>query len=294
MMPEPQRLAATPPPPAATVEAELIQQVRDAIAREQLTLPTLPEVALSIRNAADDPDVSVQSLAREIGKDPALAARLIQIANSPLMRGRASVDSLNSAITRLGMDFVKNLVAGLLVEQMFLATSEAIEQRMRKAWNHSVEVAAVSFVLAARYTRLPPEQAMLAGLIHEIGCLPILTLAERHADTAHNPAALERVIRNLHPKLGVEILRAWDFPVDLAEMPVRYANFGRKHEGDADYADLISVANLYVWQQSQHRHPVKWQTVPAVAKLGIATDAEELTLPDELIAQIEETRSLLQ
>lgn len=278
----------------AQVELALLRNVRDAIEREQLTLPTLPEVALAIRNAADDPDVSTASLAREIGKDPALSARLIQIANSPLMRGRSSVDSLNGAITRLGMDFVKNLVAGLLVEQMFLATSETIEVRMRKAWEHSVEVASVSFVLAAHYTRLPPEQAMLAGLIHEIGSLPILTLAEQHPDTAQNPEALERVIRSLHPKLGVEILRAWDFPAEIAEVPVRYANFGRQHGNDADFSDLISVANLYVWQRGEHNHPVEWQKVPAVQKLGIPVDTDTLELSDELLSQIEETRSLLQ
>jgi len=169
-----------------SLEKEFLAELIDAITHDRLTLPTLPEVALKIRDAVNDPDVTSNGLAGVIGQDAALAARIIKVANSPLMRGSVSVDNLQLAITRMGINFVRNLATGLAMEQMFQATHDAVDQRLRASWEHSIEVASISHVLASNFTKLKPDQATLAGLVHEIGILPILTLAE------DNPQALEK------------------------------------------------------------------------------------------------------
>ena len=112
--------------------ADKVQQdLVEAIDNDDLVLPTLPEVALQIRKAAEDPEVSVSTLSKVIGRDTALSARLIKVVNSPLLRATQEVTDLHTAITRLGVNYSSNLAIGLVMEQIFHARSEVVAQKMR-------------------------------------------------------------------------------------------------------------------------------------------------------------------
>ena len=150
---------------------QLIQQARDdiegMIARDELILPTLPEIALKVRDIAEDKNASIQDMARVLTKDPALSARLLRVTNSPMVRTMVPITDVTTAISRLGIDFTINLVVGIAMEQMFQATTDAIDRRMRACWSHATEIAASAQVLARHFTKLPPDQALLAGLVHQ-------------------------------------------------------------------------------------------------------------------------------
>ena len=121
--------------------SETIQQISaellHALDNDQLVLPTLPEVALQVREASADPDVDVATLARVIENDPAISARLIKISNSPLLRASRPIEDLKMAVSRLGINYTSNLATSLAMQQMFQATSDLIDQRMRDVWSHS-------------------------------------------------------------------------------------------------------------------------------------------------------------
>ena len=119
---------------AHKVQKDLIQ----AITKDDLVLPTLPEVALNIRKAAENPDISVSNLSKVIGRDTALTARLIKVVNSPLLRAAQEVTNLHTAITRLGVNYSSNLAIGLVMEQIFHARSEVVENKMRDVWRQSL------------------------------------------------------------------------------------------------------------------------------------------------------------
>jgi HD-like signal output (HDOD) protein len=91
----------------------------------------LPEVALRIREEAESEFVSAVSLAKEVGDDPGLAAQLVRIANSPMFRATRSIDDLSQAISRLGVDYSANMVTGLAMQNMFQATTEFVDNRLR-------------------------------------------------------------------------------------------------------------------------------------------------------------------
>ena len=161
--------------------AEKVQQdLVEAIDNDDLVLPTLPEVAMQIRIAAEDPEISVSTLSKVIGRDTALSARLIKVVNSPLLRATQEVNDLHTAITRLGVNYSSNLAIGLVMEQIFHARSEVVQQKMHDVWRKSLEIAGISYALCRHYTQLKADQAALGGLVHQIGVLPILTYAEDH------------------------------------------------------------------------------------------------------------------
>lgn len=256
-----------------TVENEIIT----AIETDKLVLPTLPEVALRIREVAQDQEANVGDLTAIISSDTAISARIIKICNSPLLRASQPVENLKMAINRLGMGYSADLATGLAMEQMFQATSDIIDSRMRDLWSRNTEVAGICNVLAQNYSRLSPGQATLAGLTHKIGVLPILKFAEDNDHLLSDGFTLDEIIEKLHPKLGEMILRAWDFSEELCEVPTQYLNFTRDSER-VDYIDIVTVANLQSYLGTDHPYTqMDWSEIPAFGKLGLdpTQDQEE-------------------
>ncbi|MBP7824099.1 MAG: HDOD domain-containing protein [Pseudomonas sp.] len=274
---------------AEKVQAELIQ----AIDNDELVLPTLPEVALKVREAVDDPNISIPALSKVIGNDAALTARIIKVVNSPLLRTSKEITDLQAAISRLGMNYTCNLATGLAMEQMFQATSDVVDRKMREVWNKSTEIAGICHVLCKHYTRLAPDQATLAGLVHMIGILPILTYAEEHSELLADSISLNHVIEKIHPIIGNRILRAWDFPEQIACIPSQYLDFQR-NSAKVDYVDIVQVATLQSYLGSQHPYTqLDWSQIPAFAKLGLDPTAN-MQDDEDLSAAMEAAMGMLQ
>lgn len=274
----------------ATVQSELM----DAINNDELILPTLPEVALQVREAAEDPDVGIGELSKVISNDAALTARIIKVVNSPLLRSSSEISDLNMAVARLGMGYTANLAMGLAMEQMFQATSDVIDRRLREVWQRSTEIAGISHVLCRHFTRLPPDQATLAGLVHQIGILPILTYAEENGQLLNDSFTLEKVIERLHPELGQRILQAWDFPPALACVPVEHLDFDRQTP-QQDLVDIVQVALLQSYAGSEHPlGKIDWTGVDAFRKLGLEVIEQSLSADEDLSASMEAATQMLQ
>lgn len=253
-----------------TITSDLIA----AIKNDTLVLPTLPEVALQVREAAENVDTSISDLTQIISQDAALSARIIRAANSPLVRISKHINDLSTAINRLGINFTSNLALGLAMEQMFQATSDIVDKRMRRTWRESTEVASICHVLATHFTRLEADQAMLGGLVHKIGVLPVLTYVEEHQELLNDAFALDKLIDKLYPILGGHILKAWQFPKELAIIPTQHLAFDRTVK-QTDYTDIVTVAMLHTLADSNHPFTkLDWSNIGAFERLGLQPDID--------------------
>jgi len=268
---------------ADKVQRDLIK----AIDNDALFLPTLPEVALKIRLAAENAEISVSDLSKVIGSDTALSARLIKVVNSPLLRASVEVSDLHTAITRLGINYSCNLAIGLVVEQMFHAKSDVVEQKMRDVWKKSLQVAGISYALCRNHSKLRPDQATLAGMVHLIGVLPILTYAEDHNELLSDPISLNHVIETIHPIIGDKLLTAWEFPELLAKLPGQFQNFTRQTPR-ADYVDLVQIATVHSYQRTDHPYAdIELSGLPAFTRLGLdLSDGSLLIEMDEAMTML--------
>lgn len=268
------------------------QEIITAIEKDQLVLPTLPEVALKVREVADDPDADIDTLTSVIGNDAALSARIIRVANSPLLRASRAIEDLRTALMRLGIQYTCNIATGLAMEQMFQATSDLVDMRMREVWSRSSEVAGICHVLCKHYTKLRPDQATLAGLVHKIGVLPILTYAEDHPALLKDSFTLDAVIDELHAPLGDLILKTWGFPEELAHIPTQHIDFTRTIP-KADYADVVTVAMLqsYLGTDSAMTK-IDFTKVKAFERLGLDPDMQ-VSESEDLSADMEAAMSML-
>lgn len=177
---------------------------------------------------------------------------------------------------------------------MFQATSDVIDRRLREVWQRSTEIAGISHVLCRHFTRLPPDQATLAGLVHQIGILPILTYAEENGQLLNDSFTLEKVIERLHPELGQRILQAWDFPPALACVPVEHLDFDRQTP-QQDLVDIVQVALLQSYAGSEHPlGKIDWTGVDAFRKLGLEVIDQSLSADEDLSASMEAATQMLQ
>ncbi len=251
-------------------ENRFLQKLNDAIDNNRITLPTLPEVALRVRDAVESERSSANQIAEMIASDAALSARLLQVANSPLYRGRVVIDNLQMAVARLGVRLVRSLVVSLIMQQIFQATNDLLDAKFRQVWEESVQIAAISRVLAANTDHLDKEQAMLAGLIHNIGALPILAMAENQEELLEDAAELDRVIDALSPRIGQRILKMWDFPESLIRVAENFLNLAYDSEGDIDYTDIVLVARLEAQMNADSAFDTSsLAQIPAFIKVGM-------------------------
>lgn len=274
-----------------STKAEIFfEELRKAVDSDKLVLPTLPEVALKIREAVESKNASAQLISETLTQDASLSARLIQVANSPLYRSRNPIDELQMAVTRLGIRLVRDLVISLAMKQIFQATSDVLDVQFRTTWNTAVEVAAICRMMATTVPGINSEQALLAGLIHNIGALPILVMAEDDDDLFADAEALTSIINELQGRVGELILKSWNFPDHMVEVVKESYNFSYSHEGKACLTDLVQVSLLqggYVDDES-----IDWSKVPAFEKLGMDTDVNFVDI-EENKEMIEDTKQSL-
>lgn len=221
---------------------DITKNLIEAIENNELKLPTQPEVAVRIRECAEDPNVTPLKLAKVISHDPVLTARFIQMANSPTSRGVVAIESLPNVISRLGVPFVSNLATGLAMEQIFQATNETIDQLMYEAWSSSTYVAAYAHVLAKRFSTIPSEIASLAGLMHQIGVLPILVYAQDNDMLIEDKQLLLALIKEYHPKIGRAILHSWEFPREISSLPTQLYLPTPEDANKPQLIDVVQVA----------------------------------------------------
>lgn len=253
------------------------------IQHNRIVLPTLPEVANKVIEVVEDQNTNAEVLTRIISTDAALAGRMLQVVNSPLMRGHSEISDLKIAVTRLGNRLVRNLVTSLVMEQLYHAKSAILKKHMRKIWLHSTQVAAISYVFADRYTKLEPDQAMLAGLVHNIGALPIIKRFEQNLQLLKQNGFLEKTISDNHTIIGRAIMELWHFPEELITVVIEHESLERYHSDDIDYADVVMIANLHSYMGTDHPYTkINWTEIPAFKKLGLT--------PEESIEALEKAR----
>jgi HD-like signal output (HDOD) protein len=262
----------------------------------KLAIPAIPGIALKIRRALAKDDFSVERVATVITADPAIAAQLIKISNSVVFGSLAKCESVQAALVRLGMERIQNIVFTLSTKGLFSSKQTFIKELMLQRWRHAIEIASLAAVLGKLTPGLDGDQGLLVGLLHEIGAVPILQLAEAYPDLAQTPGVLDEILAGLVPLVSARVLEQWDFPEIFSHAAREQSNWFREHAGEHDYADVIIVAHLHslVQQREFHKLP-RLDETPAFEKLAVGLLSPQLSLLvlDEAQAQIRELKSLL-
>jgi HD-like signal output (HDOD) protein len=163
-------------------------------------------------------------------------------------------------------------------------------------WQHCTQVAALCHALAKRTPGFDPAQALLIGLVHDIGVIPVLTYAQHYPNLTQDPEILERTIQRLRAEFSAMTLRTWDFPEEFCAAALEAEDWLRDKRPAPDYTDILVMAQLHaaVGSPPTSRLP-RIDEVPAFRKLVLGRLSPRLSLAvlDEAQQEIEEVRGLL-
>lgn len=235
-----------------------------------LTLPSVPDVAWKVRRATDRDDTTAEDIARVITVDPSISAKLVRACNSPLYRGFNDVRTVREAVVRLGTRTTRQLVTVFSMREVFKTQRPELQMAMERLWKQSREVAALCWVLADAVTSLDPEEALLAGLLHDIGAIPVIVHAEHHVNVFADSRLLDQVIDELKSDVGAALLERWDFPASFVAA-ARHAEdwHYESSQEEPQLADIVILAKLHAMiRNRENRELPPFETVPAYSRLG--------------------------
>jgi HD-like signal output (HDOD) protein len=280
-----------------SVEHFLLMEFYAELRSNQLTLPSVPDVAWKVRRLVDRDDTAAGQVANAVSADPALAAKLVRACNSALYRGFSDVRNVREAVTRLGMRTTRQLVTVFSMREVFRSNRPSLQKEMDRLWKHSREVAALCWVLADSVTSIDPEEALLAGLLHDIGVVPILVQAEHHVNLFADQAKLNHAIKELRGDVGTAVLENWAFPPAFLDA-VRHAEDWAwdSPESSPQLADVVIVAQLHAMIGAHQNSDLPlFEQVPAYRKLGELklNASRSLQLLTEARARVDEVHRLL-
>lgn len=233
--------------PAANADVfAFVQALAAELSNGKVELPSFPDIALHVRQVLADEEVSQEKVMRVVGSEPMLAARLLQIANSAAINfsGR-SITDLRSAIARLGFNMVRSAAIAFAMSQLKKSEGlKGLEQPLDDLWRATASVAAMSYVVAKRFSRVNPDTAMLAGLLHGIGKLYVLSRVTRYPRLLADPTVYSTIVRDWHAPIAKALLENWDMAEEIVVAVSEYEDLERKHVGAHDLTDVLTVSHL--------------------------------------------------
>lgn len=269
---------------------------RDLESGESSILPSLPDTAVRIQLAIQDDISDADAVARLVVTDPAIAAKLIGMANSALYGGRSAVETPAAAVVRLGMKTTQQMVLAFALKEVFRTRDKRLRERMKDLWEHSVQIAATCFVLAREVDGVDPEEALLIGLVHDIGTIAVINYASRDPQMASDLISLERTISCMRGELGALILRGWRFGAAVATAARDAECWLRDQDGEADFTDILIVAQVHERLRNNQTDGLpQIEEMPAFAKV-LGRDAsphKSLVILHQAEAMVDQMRSVL-
>jgi HD-like signal output (HDOD) protein len=243
-----------------------------------IALPSLPDVVMKIRQMLESAAADFEQISQAVSVDPVLVSRLFVFANSAYYnRANIEIETLDAAIGRLGFEVVRNTAMSLAMKQLYASEKHShAAKQLRAIWARGMKLSCMSFAVAKRVPAINEETAFLAGLMHEVGKLYIVTKAEEFPDILGNPKSLQAMFDEWNAQISKSIIESWGFSEDMAESadPAQYLDDNL--DNPPKLVDVVYVAKLLV--DDADVEGLDLSEVPACVKIKIDKD----TLPDVL------------
>jgi putative nucleotidyltransferase with HDIG domain len=232
-------------------------------------IPVQPDVAKHLvgllRQSAS---YSLSRMAEIASRDPAIAGRLIQAANSPLFYARMRIGSVRHALAYLGENASRRIVTALMARSMFGSSGG-----LRRLWEHSLKTAQFLENLAGAKGLMDPAEALLTGLVHDVGRIALVRQKEaarymRLTEASGAATWAETLLIGVdHAELGARILESWRFPEVIVEA-VRFHH--RPAETGSAGAAALYAAEF--WLESDEDLPSLRQLRAGLARIDTRLD----------------------
>jgi HD-like signal output (HDOD) protein len=225
-----------------------VQTLALELSAGKIEIPSFPDVAVRVRKVLSDEAANAERVARVVSSEPALVAKLLQVANSVALNPNGHrITELKSAIARIGLAMVRSASLAFALDQLQKAEGLApLRKPLNELWERGVKVAAMAFVVAKSLTKVNPDSALLAGLMHGMGRVYILTRMVKHPALFADQASYQKIVRDWNGSIAKAVLESWEISPDIVDAVENYEDPDRSHVGAPDLTDVLTVAHLIV------------------------------------------------
>ena len=263
-----------------------LNEVTALFKSKSITLPSLPQTAIHISNSIDKDSMNNRLLSEIIQMDPVIAARIVQVANSNIdaeQVGTLKYDSIPKAIDKIGIDGVRTIITGVVLRDLFTPETPLIINTMKNYYKQSIRIGVICYELAKRSKKFDPDHAFLIGVLHDIGIVPILVVAEKHPELKFSEKNLNIIINELRSYLSGMLLQQWEFTLEYSDVAKSAFDWSRETD-KADYCDLVQVALMHSHLVGGPKiHGPELHQLPAFKRLKLDKDN-----PVELLQSIKQ------
>jgi HD-like signal output (HDOD) protein len=276
-----------PGPSKLTPEGQrLLAEIAGRAERGKIDIPPMPKAALNASRLLRSVDSELSEVAQAIEMDPVLTAHVLRYANSALFGARRAMDRVSDAVSFLGFRRMRELVASAAMHQAVDGVGSRAHAQLE--WQFAINCAAISRALGER-VGVDGEQCYVAGLLQDIGRLPILGLLGRANSLPEPPGADcpgEIILEVLHRGIGVQVAEAWEQPPSVRDA-IGHHLVGRiAEDGPTEFpstrvseaaGDLCLAIGL-----GRPRRPFDVLEAPTLRELGFDRAALEAWLESDL------------
>jgi putative nucleotidyltransferase with HDIG domain len=189
-------------------------------------------VLLEIEAALQSPQCNLSTIGDAIQKDPDLTARLLRLANSPFFGFANRLSTVAEAVSLLGIQQIQDMITASSVLDQFKGVPDELVNK-DSFWRHSLAVGIAARLLAME-RRLPkPDKFFVAGLLHDVGRLVLMSQAAEAAQAVFALYQSERMLlRDAemkilgydHQQIAAELLQSWSYPPTLVQAVAYHHN----------------------------------------------------------------------
>ena len=237
---------------------QMLEDIAHELSSGSVVFPTCFDAALRLRKELQNPDLSITQIARVVALEPLVATRLMQLAGSVLHSPDGTpAGDLQAAINRLGVDLVRTTALAIAMSQLLRSKETALFGDFARAlWGHSIRAAAATRLLAQTYThsRINPDQALLAGLVHDLGAFYMLYRAVQYEELRMRPETVKYLMLQWHESIGVSLLSALGLPEQIVNAVADHDQPRSLPETLRTLEDLVYVGNILAGSDFEWMH----------------------------------------
>lgn len=210
--------------------AAIAKEGLEAVILKAMDIPVLPVTAQRVLSLMSDSDISIEKIKRLVSTDAGLATKILKVANSAFYGGYRNIENLSQAILRLGLNSVRNIVVAASIKNVY--KNFGLTEKL--LWEQTIGSAMASNIISRRTRISDPEDAFIAGLLHDVGKVVLnneypqqfaQVMEKVYNDAVSYSAAEKEVFEFSQREIGARVVRKWGFPERIELLLRHFDNY---------------------------------------------------------------------
>jgi HD-like signal output (HDOD) protein len=218
------------------------------IMQGDIEMPHLPDVAVRISEAVQNPIYGADTIVKILQSDPPLVAHIMKVSESSMYRASRGAQNLQSAVNQMGLEAIRNITLSFCLKNLFTPKNHWLKRLTHLSWRQSIRIGSMSAIFAARSGIAESDRALLAGLLQDIGYLALLAFLDKFPEQLEDKPRVLELLKEASIDVGAVLLRSWNMQdSDLLSVISSREDWLRNDSPTPELADIVLMARYHAY-----------------------------------------------